>query len=291
MAVLTPANNRLILTISFLAFFDFLIWGLIVFWPADEALEVYFLDVGQGDSQLVVLPGNVKILIDGGPDNRVLDALASVLRPTDRYIDLVVLSHPQADHFIGLIGALKRYSVGAFISNGQDGKANSFNDLENVIRQNGIPAVVLAEKDRINYQNSRFDILSPSKNLLSSAEPNDAGLVMRLASGGAKILFTADIGANIEKELIRKYKSELNVDVLKVGHHGSKFSSSEEFLTALTPKIAVIEVGRKNQYRHPTGEALSRLASAGAKIFRTDKNGTVKLTVDGNEIKMFSSAY
>lgn len=291
MTALTQANNRLVLILSFLAIFDFLIWGLIVFWPINENLEVYFLDVGQGDSQLVVLPGNVKILIDGGPDNRVLNELASVLRPTDRYIDLVVLSHPQADHFAGLIDVLKRYSVGAFISNGQNGKANSFNDLENVIRKNGVKAVILAEKDKINYRDNYLDILSPSKDLLSSAEPNDAGLVMRLASNGARTLFTADIGKNIEKELVQKYGRELDVDVLKVGHHGSKFSSSEEFLAALTPKVAVVEVGRKNQYRHPTEEALGRLAAAGAKIFRTDKNGTIKLTADGNEIKMFSSAY
>ena len=100
--------NRLILIVVFLIAFDFFVWGLIIFGPINKSLEIYFLDVGQGDSELVILPNGPKILIDGGPNNKVIANLASILRPTDRYIDLVMLSHPQTDHFTGLIDVLKR---------------------------------------------------------------------------------------------------------------------------------------------------------------------------------------
>lgn len=277
-------DNWIILIILFLAVFDVFIWGQIVFSAPNKNTEVYFLDVGQGDSELAVLPGNVKILIDAGPNRKVLDELTSALSPFDRYIDLVVLSHPQLDHFAGLIDVLKRYQVGAFVFNGRRGETAAFGDLEKIIQENKIPVIVLGEKDKIKYQDSRFDVLSPSKNLLSSAELNDTTLVMRLLSQNAKILFTGDIDSKIENYLAEKY--ELDVDVLKIAHHGSKFSSSEEFLRAATPKLTIIEVG-KNSYGHPTEQVLNRLALIGAQIFRTDKDGTIKLVLDNGRINIF----
>lgn len=277
-------DNWIILIILFLAVFDVFIWGQIVFSAPNKNTEVYFLDVGQGDSELAVLPGNVKILIDAGPNRKVLDELTSALSPFDRYIDLVVLSHPQLDHFAGLIDVLKRYQVGAFVFNGRRGETAAFGDLEKIIQENKIPIIILGEKDKIKYQDSRFDVLSPSKNLLSSAELNDTTLVMRLLSQNAKILFTGDIDSKIENYLAEKY--ELDVDVLKIAHHGSKFSSSEEFLRAATPKLTIIEVG-KNSYGHPTEQVLNRLALIGAQIFRTDKDGTIKLVLDNGRINIF----
>ena len=277
-------DNWIILIILFLAVFDVFIWGQIVFSAPNKNTEVYFLDVGQGDSELAVLPGNVKILIDAGPNRKVLDELTSALSPFDRYIDLVVLSHPQLDHFAGLIDVLKRYQVGAFVFNGRRGETAAFGDLEKIINENKIPIIILGEKDKIKYQDSRFDVLSPSKNLLSSAELNDTTLVMRLLSQNAKILFTGDIDSKIENYLAEKY--ELDVDVLKIAHHGSKFSSSEEFLRAATPKLTIIEVG-KNSYGHPTEQVLNRLALIGAQIFRTDKDGTIKLVLDNGRINIF----
>lgn len=273
-----------ILLILFLVAFDVFIWTQIVFSAQNKNTEVYFLDIGQGDGELAILPDNVKVLIDGGPNKKILDELASVLSPFDRYIDLVVLSHPQLDHFAGLIDVLKRYQVGAFIFNGRRGETAAFGDLEKIINENKISVIVLGEKDKIKYQDSRFDILSPSKNLLSSAELNDTTLVMRLLSQNAKILFTGDIDSKIEEYLAQKY--DLNVDVLKVSHHGSRFSSSEEFLRATTPKLTIIEVG-KNSYGHPTGEVLSRLVLIGSQIFRTDRNGTIKLVLDNDRINIF----
>ncbi|MBT9170975.1 MAG: ComE operon protein 3 [Actinobacteria bacterium] len=279
-------NSWVILLVLFLVIFNIFVWGRVVFGGPNENLEVYFLDVGQGDSALIVLPGNVKILIDGGPNNKILKELSLVLKPTDRYIDLVILSHPELDHFSGLMDVLKRYQVGAFVFNGRRGNAPAFRDLEKIIKENKIAATVLAENDKIKYLKNRFDVLSPSKNLLQSAELNDTSLVMKFENEKVKILFTGDIGKNIEDYLIGKY--DLDIDILKVGHHGSKFSSGEKFLAEASPKISVIGVG-KNSYGHPTTETLNRLASIGSQIFRTDKDGTIKLIVDNQKINILKT--
>lgn len=206
------------------------------------------------------------------------------MRPTDRYIDLILLSHPQTDHFTGLIDVLKRYQVGVFIFNGRSGTVDSWSKLIKVIKENKIPAVVLAAGDKIHYLNSQFNFLLPDKNFIESTDLNETTLVSLLQSQNSKILFTGDIDAKIEDYLIRKY--DLDIDVLKVSHHGSKFSSGEKFLSNISPKIAVIEVG-KNSYGHPTKEVLKNLASVGAQIFRTDKDGTIKLLINNQGISIF----
>lgn len=278
-------NNQIILLVLFLVVFDVFVWGQIVFGGPNENLEVYFLDVGQGDSELIVLPGNVKILIDAGPNNKILKELSSVLKLTDRYIDLAVLSHPQLDHFGGLMDVLKRYGVGAFVFSGRRGDAPAFQDLEKIIKENKIAAIALAENDKIKYLKNRFNVLSPSENFLGSAELNDTAMVMKFENEEVKILFTGDIDKKIEDFLVKKY--DLSVDVLKVSHHGSKFSTGENFLKKVMPKISIIEVG-KNSYGHPTKETLNGLISIESQIFRTDKNGTIKLSIDNKQINILT---
>ncbi len=278
-------DNWIILLGLFLLIFNLFVWKQIVFYGPNENLEVYFLDVGQGDSQLIFLPGGVKVLIDGGPNSKILDELALILNPIDRYIDLVILSHPQMDHFGGLIDVLKRYQVGVFIFNGRKGTASAYQELEEIIKKNEIATVVLGAGDKIKHNENQFNILSPSKEFLSSNELNDTSLVINFNSQGAKILFTGDIDSRIESYLVKKY--DLDIDILKVSHHGSRFSSSKKFLEEASPKISVIGVGR-NFYGHPTRQVLDRLARIGSQVFRTDKNGIVKLAIDGENINIFT---
>jgi len=281
-------KNWVILIFIFLFVLDCFVWSEIVFNGKSKNPEIYFLNVGQGDSEMVVLQNNVKVLIDGGPDKKILENIPEVLSYFDRHIDLVVMSHPQLDHFGGLIEVLKRYQVGAFIWNGIENNTESFAELKKVIKENNIPQIILAEGDKIKYQENEFKVLFPSGNLLATDNKkniNDDALVLELASPNGSALFTADIGKNIEDYLIGKYN--LNVDILKVGHHGSKTSSVAEFLKSVSPKISVIEVG-KNSYGHPTKEALARLSDVGSKIFRTDKNGIIKLVLDNNKINVFA---
>jgi len=281
-------RNHLILFLIFLVVFDFLVWKSIILNKPNSDTELYFLDVGQGDSELVILPGGIKILIDAGPNNKIVSELESVLRSTDRYIDLLVLSHPETDHFNGFIDVLKRYQVGAFIYNGRAGAAQSWKELAKIVEENKVPVFVLGQGDKIKNQDDFFEILLPNVDFLRSKELNDTSLIMKLINNDEqnqiKILFTGDIGEKNEKYLINNF--DIRADILKVGHHGSKYSSGDYFLKAVNPKISAIEVG-KNSYGHPTKEVLERLASVGSQIFRTDQNSIIKLAIKGNEINIF----
>ncbi|MEK9154564.1 MAG: MBL fold metallo-hydrolase [Patescibacteria group bacterium] len=281
-----PNIKRSAPVLIILAVLNLFIWQQIVFKAPAGALELYFFDVGQGDSGLIILPGNVKILVDGGPSNKVIGQLEEVMSPSDRYIDLVMLSHPQLDHFSGLIDVLKRYEIGAFIFNGQAGSTLAFNDLEKIIEENKIKTLVLSGGDKISHQDSEIEFLFPNKEFLSGKDLNDTSLTFILRSQEAKAFFGGDIGFKAEKYLMKNF--DINVDILKVSHHGSKYSSSEEFLEHASPLVSVIDVG-KNSYGHPTNETLSRLAKIGSLIFRTDKDNLVKLTVKDGALNIFKN--
>lgn len=282
-------RNHFIIFLVFLAVFDFVVWKAVVLNRPNSETEIYFLEAGQGDSELIVLPGGVKVMIDAGPGDKTANELSSVLRPTDNYIDLAIVSHPEADHFNGFIDIFKRYQVGAFIYNGRAGVAQSWKELAKVVEENKISAIVLGQGDRIKYGEDFFEILSPNADFLRSKETNDSSLVIKFTNNigeekAVSVLFTGDIGNKVEKYLADNF--DISADILKVPHHGSKYSSSDEFLTAVKPKISSIEVG-KNSYGHPTSETLNRLASIGSQIFRTDQNGTIKIAISENEINIF----
>lgn len=259
-----------------LLIFNIFVWYWVFTGGRDEALNLYFLNVGQGDSSLVIFPNNVKILIDGGPGKEILNPLAKVLSPTDRYLDLVLLSHPQLDHFSGLIPVMERYKVGAFIYNGRDGEAAAWKDLVSVLKQKKIDTIILEKGDSIQYRDNKISILSPDKSFIENKELNNTSLVAEVESEKAKTLFTGDIGFKVENYLMNRY--DLDIDIFKVPHHGSKYSSGIYFLKRTSPQISVVQVGR-NSYGHPTKEVLSRLASVGSSIYRNDLNGTVHLKV------------
>lgn len=265
--------------------FNIFVWYWIFSSKDEDFLNLYFLDIGQGDSQLIRLPHNVDILVDGGRGKEILNDLAQILSPTDRYIDLVILSHPQLDHFGGLIPVLERYQVGGFIYNGREGKAAAWGDLAQVLQEKKIPTLVLGEKDKIKYQNNEFTFLSPNEDFKKSKDINEASLVFELKSEEANFLFTGDIDFKVEDYLVKNY--DIDTDILKVAHHGSKYSSSDRFLKVTRPVISVIQVG-KNSYGHPTKETLSRLANVGSQIFRNDLNGTINLQVKDGVVNVFT---
>ncbi len=276
-------NNRLIIIFAAVAIFDAFLWAG-VFSGGSGNLELNFLNVGQGDGQLVTLSSGVQILIDGGPDGRVLGELTKVLEATDRYIDLVILSHADQDHVGGLPDVLKRYRIGAFVFNGRGGENSSWQELSKILKEKNIPVVVLKEGDRILNGESELKILSPGKEIIQSAAANDACIVSELISKNSKTLFTCDIAFTTEDHILKKY--DLDADILKVAHHGSKFATSREFLKEVTPKVSVIQVG-KNRYGHPTASVLNNLKSLASNFYRNDLDGTIKLVSDGKEIKVY----
>ena len=248
----------------------------------------YFFSVGQGDSELVVAPGGAKILIDGGPNASVVSALEKTMPPGDRYLDLVVSSHPQLDHFAGIVNVIENYRIGAFLWNGRSDSPNvaEWRDLVAHIAEKRIAMIPVGRGDIMRAGDSVLHVISPDVFIAQSAELNDTGLVMRVEMPGAAALFAADIGSNIESYLVRRDAAALRTDVLKVAHHGSKYASSADFLRAVSPRAVVIEVGAHNTYGHPSGEALQRIASStDAAVFRTDQDGTVAIVADGGIYK------
>jgi competence protein ComEC len=194
------------------------------------------------------------------------------LGPRDRYIDAVVLTHPQLDHYGGLIDILRRYDVGIFASNGMTSDVAAYGDLLQTLRMRHVRQVTLSAGDSIVSGGDRFAVVWPDATAIQSGNPNFMALVMEYSGGGMKVLLTSDADAKMEMAVLPRLSGRINV--LKVSHHGSKYSSAQEFLSAIQPQVAVIEVG-KNSYGHPDPAVLERLAAVGAFTLRTDQDGLI----------------
>ncbi|RLC37157.1 MBL fold metallo-hydrolase [Candidatus Falkowbacteria bacterium] len=263
------------------------------FWNETKAageLEVDFFDIGQGDSILIKTPMGQNVLIDGGPDNTVIERLSEVLPWWDRTIDLMILTHPHDDHVFGLIDVIKRYNVKKIIYTGVVHSAPAYIAWLELIRDNQIPLVIIDRPQIIELGDScKLDIMYPLESLLGkeTANLNNSSLVMKLIFKDTSFLLTGDAEMEVENLLAETLDSAcLRADVLKVGHHGSDTSSSEEFLQAIKPEVAVIQVGKENSFGHPSRRVIKRLERIGAKIYRNDLDGTVKIISDGEEIEV-----
>ena len=265
------------------------VWYDILFTKSTSGAGIYFLDVGQGDAELLLLPQNIKILTDAGPDQKILQTIEKVLPRQDRYIDIAVISHPQSDHFRGFNYLLDNYRFGAFIFNGRSDsqKTGEWQNLFDKIKAQKIPLITLARGDKISYRENQIEFLSPSYEFIQSAAINDTALVELIKTPAFKALLTSDIDVGVENYLV-KNNIGLRADILKVSHHGSKYSSSGEFIEMVKPKLAIIEVGIDNKYGHPTKEALARLKSIISYVFRTDQNGTIEIVAENQKLKVYT---
>lgn len=239
-------------------------------WPS-QYLKVSFLDVGQGDAILIDTPHHNQLLIDTGPNRKVLSSLASVLPFFDRSLDVVLITHQDLDHRGGLADLIKNYAV----------------DYEVAADKNvaipGVPFVSITRGSKIDLGDGIiFEVLSPRAGELLPS--NDGSLAGILSVGEKKFLFTADLPSSRERYLVNQFGVKLKADVLKVAHHGSKGSSDSTFLQMAKPAYAVISVGANNRYGHPTSEALDRVKSVGAEILRTDQLGTIVFKTDGQNL-------
>ena len=256
-----------------------LIWAAIFNLP-DDRLHLVFCNVGQGDAVLVH-QGSTQILIDGGPDQSVLDCLSGHMPFWDREIEMVVATHPEADHITGLIDVIERYNVEHFVLNSNGKDSAVFQEFRRVVENEGGEVYFPQGGDEIKLAPLKLAVLWPQsqEKVLGTTtiegEVNDTSLVLQLSYGEFDALFTGDISTKVE-DLLKLNDTE----VLKVAHHGSKYSTSEEFLKQTTPELAVISVG-KNRFGHPTEEVLSLLNNQSIRILRTDQQGEVEVVSDG----------
>ncbi len=273
-------NKKYFLLLFIILFVANCVFGILIFSSFQSSLsEIYFLNVGQGDAELITLDSGAVMLVDAGPPNgMVLDSLSRVFPVGNRSIDLLFVSHPESDHMGGIQSLLDTYRIGAVVYSGREGVSDLWKRTKKMIEEKNIQIISVGKGDRIKTGDSIINILSPDFSLLNRKETNESSLVLELIERDTRSLFVGDSGKVAEANIIRATNE--TIDVLKVGHHGSKYSSLDLFLGAIKPNIAVIEVG-KNSYGHPTQEVLSRLSNTGASIFRTDQDGTVTIELLG----------
>jgi len=256
--------------------------------PDNGRLRVTFLDVGQGDAILVELPEGQRLLVDGGPGgNQRLDLGERVLapflwnRPTQR-LDVVALTHPDSDHSGGLRAVLTRFGVREFWENGR--WITGTEETLRAVERSGACRRTLVAGQRLWLGSALLTVLNPDGSRPLDDPPpegqNEESLVLRLDWRGFSLLLTGDLGGPGEERLLADH-APVRALALKVGHHGSRYSSTGAFLDAVEPAVAIISVGARNSFGHPTPEVLGRLEAAGARIYRTDRDGAVILETDG----------
>ena len=241
--------------------------------------KVSFLSIGQGDAEFVqVSAGN--ILIDAGPDAKILSELDKSLSFYDRTIDLFVLSHPNKDHFNGLFDILERYKVRAVMLDNLSYSDSSFQKLLKELQKRDILIIKGIAGTKVGWENQdSLLVIYPETMVSSKQDPNKFSLIANLRLGENCFLFTGDISSSQEKKILPLISCPIdNSRILKVAHHGSKYSSCAQFLKGFNPQIAIIEVG-ENRYGHPHPDVIQRLTDIGAQIFRTDLDGTIRFKI------------
>lgn len=244
---------------------------------ADE-LTVHFLDVGQGDSELLQFAGK-NILIDAGTQDTGPKVAAYLRSHGVTSLDLVVATHPHEDHIGGLLTILREFPVRQVLDSGQIHTTSTFETFLSIIDQKNIPYATAQRGQTINLDpRLRIEVLSPPKQSLGSL--NENSIVLKVTYGSVSFLLMGDAGIAAEQSLLASGYN-LDSEILKVGHHGSSSASSARFLQAVRPAVSIIEVGAGNDYGHPSQKTLSNLQRVGSKVYRTDLNGNIVVTTDG----------
>ena len=275
------------------------IWTQILGGP-DGRLHLYFFDVGQGDSALIVTPTEKQVLVDGGPEwESATTALTGPLPAGDRSLDLVVLTHLDADHSRGLLKVLDRYQVASVLVGQEDPDRAMYPQWQASMERSATPRILVADGYRVLLEpevvlevlNPPFDFAQGER---SRAEPNPGSrvsdqnndsVVLRLVHGEVSFLLAADIEMPTEARLIID-PSSVRSSALKVAHHGSRTSTISSFLDAVDPAVAVVSVGADNRFGHPAREVIDRLGQGVGfdAVYRTDRDGTIELISDGKSL-------
>lgn len=248
-------------------------------------LTVSFLDVGQGDATFVDAPSGRQALIDGGPNASILRALSEVMPWYDRTIDIVVATHPDLDHFGGLIDVLARYKVGTVVISSVKGTSSQWLAFEERVREQGGKVVYAKRGQYIDMgKGARLEILFPDRDV-AGVESNVGCVVSRVVYKKTSFMLPCDAPDEIENYITRIDGEKLSADVLKIAHHGSKTSSSPFFVGAVSPQFAIYSRGCDNSYGHPHAQTVETFARFGVTTLDTCVQGTVGFVSDGQIVR------
>jgi competence protein ComEC len=265
-------NRKLVwILLSILVVANIITW-LIVYGNKD--LKVIFFDVGQGDS-ILIEKGDYQVIIDGGPDLTVLEKLGQEMPFYDRTIELMILTHPDHDHLFGLLEVLNRYEVNNILWTGYEKDTAEFKEWERLIQKEGANIIIAESDQKIDLSEDIYLYIHFVD--IDVKDSNDSSIIASLVFDEVSFLFAGDVSSKIEKQL------NIDADVLKIAHHGSKTSSCLEFVETVSPDMAVISVG-ENSYGHPSEEVLQRLKQFGIQVLITKELGDIKLITNGQEI-------
>ena len=251
----------------------------------DNKLHVKVYDVGQGDSVLITTPAGKHILVDGGPGNKLVSLLGASLPFYSRALDVVVLTHPHEDHLSGLVEVLKHYEVAQVWMEKVVHTTDLYLSWLDLLKTKKIKVGAPKIGDQIEYPDGvRIKILWPKQELIKEeSDLNSTSIVMLLEYKNFSALLTGDAGQNDQPYAwsLDSWKSRKKLDLLKVPHHGSSTGLKDEFLEVVKPSVAIVSVGAKNKYGHPSKVTLEKLANSDSKVFRTDTSGSVEVVSDG----------
>src|SRR3989338_2525332 len=265
-------------------------------WHEDRRglLTVSFLNIGQGDSIFIDAPSGRQVLIDGGPNSGILRELSKVMPWYDRSIDVVIPTHPDADHVSGLIDVLDRFEISTVVHSSVQGDTSTAQALVDAMKQEGAREITARRGQVIDLgstgspqagrPHAYLEVLSPDR-LAPHVDTNDGCVVTRLVYGKTSLMLSCDAPQTIENYLVSLDGNALHSDVLKAGHHGSKTSSSPSFLGFVNPEYGVYSRGCNNRYGHPAPETVARFAQFGIPTLDTCTDGTVPFVSDGVSVK------
>lgn len=270
-----------------LAIIAFLVWTALVATQGEEgSLIVSFLDVGQGDAILIQAPMG-EVLIDGGPGRQVLEQMGKEMPFFDRKIELVILTHPDSDHINGLVEVLKNYKIDTVMETEVQNDNKGYAEWQRIISEKGIKNVIAKKGDKIDLgEGITLDFLWPEEPVSKNdKELNNSSVVNLLGWNETEVILTGDAETGT-LDKIADANPGIDVEILKQPHHGSKTGISEKFLAAFKPEVSIISVGAKNRYGHPHQDTLDILGRMGIKIYRTDEQGAIKVTIDKEGYKI-----
>lgn len=249
-----------------------------------STLTFAMLNVGQGDGLFIKSPTGTEILIDAGPARSILPSLRRITSPFDRKIDALIITNPDEDHIGGMMDILKSYKVNAVFESGTLTDSVTYWNLREEMRKQNIPDYLIKKGARLDMGGGAvIDILFPDRDV-SAWATNDGSVVSRLLYRDTSVMLTGDISSKVEKIILSENNpAVLRSTILKVGHHGSRTSTSRSFIETVLPLYALISDGKDNRYGHPHQETLDTLNSFGIKIFRTDLLGNIVMVSDGQQ--------